>query len=251
MKKTIVAGNWKMHKTPHEARAYLEEFLPLVQESSAHVLLAVSYVHLEGAVQCAKNSVVGIGAQNISEHPSGAFTGEISGSMIQDTGASFVLVGHSERRQYFHETDELVNLKALKALETGLVPMVCFGETLSEREASIAEQVLQTQLEGALKGMTYEQLSRVILAYEPVWAIGTGKTASVEVAQQTHKFCRQFLIQTFGEALAKKIPMLYGGSVKLENALELMRQEDIDGVLVGGASLDPKGFAQIVNCTRI
>lgn len=247
MRRSIIAGNWKMFKTPSEAKEYIQAFAPLVRPAQAKVLLAVPYVDLASAVEAAQGSNIEIGAQNMHEGDSGAFTGEISGKMLRAVGASFVLIGHSERRQIFHETNALINKKMKKALEVGLTPILCYGETGPERESGRTKEVLENQLAEGLEGFSAEDLSKIILAYEPVWAIGTGKTATPEMAEEAHKDSRAFLAKKWSSSAADKMAILYGGSVKADNVSALMAKENIDGALVGGASLDPSGFAQIVN----
>lgn len=247
MRTPIIAGNWKMFKTPSETKEYIQAFAPLVRSAKARVFLAVPYVDLTTAVEVAKGTNIEIGAQNMHEGDSGAFTGEISGKMLKAVGASFVLIGHSERRQIFHETNSLINKKMKKALEVGLTPVLCYGETGSERESGLTKAVLESQLAESLEDFSAEDLSKIVLAYEPVWAIGTGKTATPEMAEGAHKDSRVFLSKKWGTSAADKMVILYGGSVKADNVSALMTKENIDGALVGGASLDPSGFAQIVN----
>lgn len=225
-----------MFKTTREAVEYIQALKPCVEKSTSKVMLAVPYTALKAASDAAKGSNIQIGAQNMHDAAEGAFTGEISSDMIKETGATFVLIGHSERRQYYGETNQSVNRKTKRALAEGLTPIVCIGETEAERESGQTEAVLQKQLSESLEGINLEG---VIVAYEPVWAIGTGKTATPEIAQEAHKICRSLT--------SESTPILYGGSVKPENAADLMEMKDIDGALVGGASLKADSFAQIVN----
>ncbi len=243
----IIAGNWKMHKTSAEARAYIEMLNSLIAPTDRLVYLAVPFTALEAAYAAALGSKIAIGAQNMHDQLEGAFTGEISAAMLKSCGASFVLLGHSERRNIFLETDVFIHRKLLRALRDGLQPILCIGEMLEQRERGDHEGILSMQLEEGLGEIAPEQMERVIIAYEPVWAIGTGKTATTEIAQATHHFIRSFLERRFGREVAERVPLLYGGSVKPDNIAALMQQSDIDGVLVGGASLDPKSFAQIIH----
>lgn len=249
MRTPIIAGNWKMYKTPSETAEYIKAFRPLVAKSKARVLLAVPFTSIAHAVEAAKGSNVEIGAQNVHEQDQGAFTGEISAKMLKSAEVTFVLIGHSERRQLFHETNALVNKKIKKSLEYDLTPVFCFGETADEREQGRTMAVLEKQISEGLQGFTAEDLSKIILAYEPVWAIGTGKTATPEMAEKAHNDCRAFIRKTWDAATADRLAILYGGSVKADNVSSLMAKADIDGALVGGASLEPSSFSQIVNFT--
>lgn len=249
MKRTpVMAGNWKMYKTPAETKAFFEKFLPLV-ETSAHceVVICPPFPNLAAAAGAAKGSRVAIGAQNLYWAKDGAFTGEVSGPMLKSAGCSHVIVGHSERRQYFGETDETVLKRAQAALEHGLTPIVCVGETLTDREADRTARVLEAQFAGGIAGLTAEQFAKILVAYEPVWAIGTGKVATPEMAADAHRTLRALIEAKFGAAAAQSTRILYGGSVKPDNIQGLMAQPEIDGGLVGGASLDPQGFASVVN----
>ncbi len=243
-----MAGNWKMYKTPAETTAFFEDFLPLVAQSShCEIVICPPYIDLFAASAAAKGSAVRIGAQNVAWAKEGAFTGEISAAMIVATGATHVIVGHSERRQYFGETDETVLKRTRAALEAGLTPIVCVGERLEDREAGRTEGVCACQFAGGVAPLTPEEFARIVVAYEPVWAIGTGKTATPEIAADAHRVIRACAADTFGIRAANDLRILYGGSVKPDNAKALMAQEQIDGVLVGGASLDAGSFAGIVN----
>jgi len=243
-----MAGNWKMYKTPAQTTQFFERFIPLVAGVTGRdIVIFPPYVDLAAAVAAVAGSKIGVGAQNLFWMKEGAYTGEISAPMIQATGAEWVLIGHSERRQYFGETDETVLKRTIAALEHGLKPVVCVGERLEEREAGNTEKVLLAQFQGGLAGLKPEQFAQVVIAYEPVWAIGTGKTATPEIAEEAHCVIRAEIARKFGAEQASRTRILYGGSVKPENTKALMAQEDIDGVLVGGASLDPASFAAIVN----
>jgi len=248
MRRPVMAGNWKMYKTPTETSAFFEKFRPLVA-GAAHceTVICPPFTNLAAAVQAAKDTGIRIGAQNIAWAKEGAFTGEISGPMITATGATHVIIGHSERRQYFCETDETVLKRTQAALDSGLSPIVCVGERLEEREGGRTETVLTTQFQTGIAGLTEQQFARIVIAYEPVWAIGTGKTATPDMAADAHRAIRGLVRGKFGKAAGDAIRILYGGSVKPDNVKSLMAQPEIDGVLVGGASLDPAGFASIVN----
>ncbi|MFH0910418.1 MAG: triose-phosphate isomerase [Planctomycetota bacterium] len=248
MRKPFIAGNWKMHKTIPEARAFAGEFLPLVKDrTGVEIALVAQYIALPALVAACRGSNVGVGAQDCFWEESGAFTGEVAPSMIRDAGALYTLIGHSERRQHFGETNETVCKKVKAALAAGLHPIVCIGETLKERERGVTERVVEDHLRGGLKGLSPEAMAAVTIAYEPVWAIGTGRTATPEQAEEVQAFCRQVLGDLFGQDVADTTRIQYGGSVKPENVKELMAQPDIDGALVGGASLAPASFAAIVN----
>ncbi len=248
MRKPVMAGNWKMYKTPAETVAFFEKFRPAAgQPSHCEVVICPPFTSLTAAVEAAKGSAIQVGAQNIGWAKEGAFTGEISGPMIQASGASHVIIGHSERRQYFGETDETVLKRTQAALEFGLTPIVCVGERLEEREAGRTEAVLISQFQKGIAGLTEQQFDRIVIAYEPVWAIGTGKTATPEIAADAHRAIRAQVRAKFGKAAGDAIRILYGGSVKPDNVKSLMAQPEIDGTLVGGASLDPASFASIVN----
>lgn len=242
MRKPIIAGNWKMNNDIFETEKLMNTLLPLVAGAEAEVVFCPTYLGLQKAVEMAKDSNVGIGAQNMHFEKNGAFTGEISGEMLQAVGVKYVLIGHSERREYFNETDETVNKKAIKALTLGITPIVCCGETLEERESGKAEAKVVGQMEAGLKGI--EDITKVVVAYEPIWAIGTGKTASKEEANEACGWVRQTIAKMFGEDAAQKVRVQYGGSVNPENIKDLMAMDNIDGALVGGASLKPT-FSEI------
>ena len=246
-RKTIIAGNWKMNKTAAEAKAFIEEFKPMVADiDSVEIVLCPVYTALTAAIETAAGSNVKIGAQNIHWAANGAYTGEISAAMLKETGIDYVIIGHSERRQYFGETDETVNQRLNAALEVGLIPMVCVGELLEEREGGKTEVVMNTQLKGGLAGISKEDMEKIVVAYEPVWAIGTGKTATPEMAEETHAYIRKVLTEMFGTETAEKVRIQYGGSMKGANSAELIAQTDIDGGLVGGAALEPGSFAELI-----
>jgi triosephosphate isomerase len=248
VRRPVIAGNWKMYKTRAETRAFFKVFPPLVAAShDCDIIVAPPFTALSAAVEAAHGTAIVIAAQNLHGQPEGAFTGEISAPMIVETGCRSVIVGHSERRQYFGETDDSVHRKTKAALAAGLTPIVCVGEILSEREGNLTQQVLKRQFQGALGALTPEEFSRILLAYEPVWAIGTGRTASPETASEAHHYLRDLAAAQFTPAEASALRILYGGSVKPDNIAGLMAHDQIDGALVGGASLDPKSFAAIVN----
>jgi triosephosphate isomerase (TIM) len=243
-----MSGNWKMYKTPAETSAFFEKFRPLAGNAEhCEVVICPPFTDLSAAVKAAEGTRIGIGAQNLHWAKEGAYTGEISAPMIKATGCSHVIIGHSERRQYFSETDESVMKKTVAALAGGLIPIVCVGERLEHREGGKTEAVLVEQCTGGMCGLTPEQFATVIIAYEPVWAIGTGKTATPDMAADAHRVIRQQIRSVFGADAANAVRILYGGSVKPDNARTLMAQPEIDGVLVGGASLEPVSFASIVN----
>ena len=247
MRKPIIAGNWKMYKTPSESVAYIEAFLPLVAgHTRDEILLFPSFTSLAAAIQAAQNSNVHIGAQTMHWLNEGPYTGEISPTMLMSIGCRHVLLGHSEQRLYFNETDERVNLKLKAAINHGLTPIVCVGETLTEREDGLTEETIRTQIRNALRNVTASEAHRLVIAYEPVWAIGTGSTATPAIAAEAHAIVRHELGNCCGEETAKNTRILYGGSVKPENISELMAEDGIDGALVGGASLVPATFARIV-----
>ncbi len=247
MRRKVIAGNWKMNKNPEEAKKYLEEFIPLVKDTSAEVILCAPYLDLKCMVKHTNGSNVKIGAQNMHWEETGAYTGEISGSMLKSIGVEYVIIGHSERRGYFAETDETVNKKIKAAFANELKPIVCVGETLEEREQGKTKEIITTQTRLALEGLTNEQVENTIIAYEPIWAIGTGKTATSEDANNSIKEIRDEICKIYGQMTSERVIIQYGGSVKPTNAKELFNTSDIDGALVGGASLKPEDFAGIVN----
>jgi triosephosphate isomerase len=243
-----MAGNWKMYKTPAETTAFFEKFRPLVAKSEhCEIVICPTFTNLAAAVEAAKGTNIHIGAQNVSWAKEGAFTGEVCGPMLNAVGVTYTIIGHSERRQYFGETDETVLKRTQAALEHGLTPIVCVGERLEERESGSTEAVLVSQFQKGIGGLTPEQFATIIIAYEPVWAIGTGKTATPEIAADAHRVIRAQVRAKFGAPAADAVRILYGGSVKPDNVKSLMAQPEIDGSLVGGASLEPGSFASIVN----
>jgi len=243
-----MAGNWKMYKTPAETTAFFGKFRPLVEKSEhCEIVICPPFTNLAAAVDAAKGTAIRVGAQNVAWAKEGAFTGETSGAMIRGVGATHAIVGHSERRQYFGETDETVLRRGQAALEAGLTPIVCVGERLEEREAGNTEAVLIRQFHDGIAGLSADQFARIVIAYEPVWAIGTGKTATPEIAADAHRVIRAQVRAKYGKEAADAVRILYGGSVKPDNVKALMAQPEIDGTLVGGASLDAVGFASIVN----
>ncbi len=244
---TIIAGNWKMNKTAAEGKALVEALKPLVAGvKDVDVVVCPPFTTLSAVIAAAAGSNVKVGAQNLHWAANGAFTGEISAEMLKDVGVEYVIIGHSERRQYFGETDITVNQRLKAALAAGLKPMVCIGETLEEREGNRTEAVIDTQVKGGFAGISPEQMANLVIAYEPVWAIGTGKTATPAMAQETHAYIRRVVGQLFGPAAAAAVRIQYGGSMKPDNAKELLSQPDIDGGLIGGASLKAADFAGIV-----
>lgn len=247
MRKPLMAGNWKMHKNIPEAIAMVKELKPMIADvKDVDVLICPVFTAVYPLANEVKGSNIHIGAQNVYWEPKGAFTGEIAVNMLADAGASFVIIGHSERRQYFCETDETVNKRTKATLDAGLIPIVCVGETLQERESDNTFKVIEKQVRDGIKNFSKEEAGKIVIAYEPVWAIGTGKTASPQQAQEVHEFIRNIYSQMYGADIADKVRILYGGSVKPDNVSELMKQKDIDGGLVGGASLEASSFAKLV-----
>jgi triosephosphate isomerase len=247
-RRRVIAGNWKMFKTRAETRAFFTAFLPLVSGvRHCDMVIAPPFTAISAAAAAAQGSTIAIGAQNVFWEKEGAFTGEIAPPMLVEAGCRYVIIGHSERRQFFGETDEKVAKKTKAALAAGLTPIVCVGELLEHREGGHTEEICETQFAGGLGALTPDEFSRILVAYEPVWAIGTGKTATPEIAATTHRFLRKCAERKFGAAQAQALRILYGGSVKPDNIQGLMAQEELDGALVGGASLDAKSFASIVN----
>ncbi len=247
MRKKLIAANWKMYKTPEQTRDFFRDFFPLVKDHDRdEIVVCAPFTDLPAAVEAAQGSNVAIGAQDLHWEKEGAFTGEVSAAMLLAIGVTHVIIGHSERRQYFGETDDTVNLKLKSALEAGLTPIVCVGEVLEEREAGLTDDVLRRQSMRAFHKISAKKAARLVVAYEPVWAIGTGKTATPQMAADAHAIIRGEAAKAFGEQFASTLRILYGGSVKPDNAHALMSEEEIDGALVGGASLDPKSFSAIV-----
>lgn len=250
MRKPIIAGNWKMNKTPQEAQALIKELIPLVQDAACTVVVCVPFVNLETVKQAIAGTNIALGAQNMHWKEQGAYTGEVSAEMLLAVGASYVIIGHSERRQYFAETDETVNQKTKKAVDTGLIPIVCVGESLAERELSVTVDVVTRQTTAALAGLSAAQVRDIVIAYEPVWAIGTGRTATDEQANETIGVIRAVIADLFGQETAQAVRIQYGGSMNPKNAHGLMEQPEIDGGLIGGASLIAQDFASVVHFER-
>lgn len=247
MRRKVIAGNWKMNMLPDAAIRFIDEITPMVKDTENEVVLCVPYTDLFYALLAAQNTNIKIGAQNMHWEESGAYTGEVSGKMLKAIGVEYVIIGHSERRQYFAETDETVNKKLKAAFANDLKPIVCVGETLEQREAGMANDIITSQTEKALDGLSEEQVANTIIAYEPIWAIGTGKTATSEDANNAIKAIRNKISNLYGQNVAERVIIQYGGSVKSTNAQELFSMSDIDGGLVGGASLKVDEFAKIVN----
>ena len=247
-RRRVIAGNWKMYKTQGETRAFFAAFVPLVSGvRRCDMVIAPPFTAISAAVQAAQGSNVAIGGQDVFWEKEGAFTGEIAAPMLVEAGCRYVIIGHSERRQFFGETEQTVAKKTKAALAAGLTPIVCVGELLEHREAGRTEEICETQFTGGPGALTPDEFSRILVAYEPVWAIGTGKTATPEIAAAAHRYLRQCAEKKFGAERAQAVRILYGGSVKPDNIQGLMAQEELDGALVGGASLDAKSFASIVN----
>lgn len=251
MRRKVIAGNWKMNMLPDETIKFIDEIAPLVKDTENEVILCVPYTDLFYALLTAQNTNIKIGAQNMHWEEKGAFTGEVSGKMLKAIGVKYVIIGHSERRQYFAETDESVNKKIKAAFENNLNPIVCVGETLEQREEGKTEEIITNQTSLALEGLTNEQVKNTIIAYEPIWAIGTGKTATSEDANNSIKAIRKEIEKNYGKEVAEEVIIQYGGSVKSQNAKELFTTSDIDGGLVGGASLKVEEFSKIVNYNKI
>ena len=247
MRKKVIAGNWKMNMLPGEAIEFINELTPLVKDTENEVILCVPYTDLFYALLTAQNTNIKIGAQNMHFEEKGAYTGEVSGEMLKSINVEYVIIGHSERRQYFNEIDETVNKKLKAAFKYGLKPIVCVGETLEEREAGKTTEIITKQTELALEGLEEEQVANTIIAYEPIWAIGTGKTATSEDANNSIKEIRNKIKEIYGQKVSDRVIIQYGGSVKSTNAKELFSMSDIDGGLVGGASLKADEFSKIVN----
>jgi triosephosphate isomerase (TIM) len=246
-RKKLITANWKMYKTPEQTRAFFSDFLPLAKgHTRDEIVVCPPFIDIPAALQATNGSSVEIGAQNMYWEKEGAYTGEISAPMIAGAGCTYVIIGHSERRQYFSETDDTVNKKLKAALDAGLTPIICVGEVLEEREAGITDDVLRRQCTIGFRGISGERAAKLVVAYEPVWAIGTGKTATPQIAAEAHLTIRSEAGKAFGKEFADKMRILYGGSVKPDNAKALMSETEIDGALVGGASLDPKSFAAIL-----
>lgn len=246
-RRRVIAGNWKMYKNQKQTRAFFRAFKPLVAAvTDCDIVIAPPFTNIPAAVKAARGTTIGISAQDVFWEKEGAFTGEISAGMLVEAACGYTIIGHSERRQYFGETDETVLKKTKAALAAGLTPIVCIGEMLTDREAGNTGNVIEGQFKGSVGALTGEQFSRILIAYEPVWAIGTGRTATPEIAAAVHKFVRQCAAAQFSASHASALRILYGGSVKPDNIQGLMAQVELDGALVGGASLDPKSFASLV-----
>ena len=250
MRKTIVAGNWKMNKTPSEAKALIEELKPLVASETSDVVFCVPAIDIPAAIEAAAGSNIAIGAENMYFEESGAYTGEIAPNMLTDLGVKYVILGHSERREYFAETDETVNKKVLKAFEHGITPIVCCGETLAQREQGVTIDFVRQQIKIAFQGVSADQAKTAVIAYEPIWAIGTGKSASQDDAQKMCKVVRDVVAADFGQEVADKVRVQYGGSVKPENVASYMACPDVDGALVGGASLEAESFLALLDFVK-
>lgn len=246
MRKKIVAGNWKMNKTPNEGMALIEELKPLLSDSDVDVVFCTPFLTLQNAVEATKGTNIEIGAQNMYFEESGAYTGEIAPNMLKEIGVKYVIIGHSERRAYFGETDEIVNKKVLKAIEHNLIPIICVGESLDQREQNVTIDFVRLQTKIALKDVSKEDAKDVVIAYEPIWAIGTGKTATVEQAEEVCAAIRSVVAEIYDQEVANAVRIQYGGSVNPTNASELFGMDNIDGGLVGGASLKVD-FEKIVN----
>lgn len=250
-RKTVIAGNWKMNKTPSETKEFMTQLKAILPKGRwCDVALCVPAVCIPAAVRAMRETRVGIGAENCNANASGAYTGEIATNMLVDAGCKYVIIGHSERRQYFGETDLIVNKKVLAALEAGLHPIICVGETLEQRELGITMELIALQVKSALAGVPAEKLRKCVIAYEPVWAIGTGKTATAEQAAEVCTFIRTTVRHLYGARIARSITIQYGGSMKPANAAELLGQPDIDGGLIGGAALNAADFVEIINAAN-
>ncbi len=246
LRKAVIAGNWKMNKNPAEAKELVEAIKPLVKDAGCDVVVCVPYIDLSAVLEATAGSNIGVGAENCHWAPSGAFTGEVSAPMLASMGVKYVIIGHSERRTYFGETDQTVNTRIRAALDNGLNVILCVGESLEQREQGITDELVALQTKIALGGVSQAELSRIIIAYEPIWAIGTGKTATSEQANEVCAAIRATIAKLYGKASADAITIQYGGSMNAKNAAELLAQPDVDGGLIGGASLKPADFAEIV-----
>lgn len=251
MRTPIIAGNWKMHKTINEAVDFIQAVKGSLEESGVEAVVCAPFIQLPALVEAVKGTAVKVGAQNLHWEEQGAFTGEVSGPMLADMGVHYVIIGHSERRAYFAETDETVNKKLHAAFSHGLTPIVCVGESLEQRESSSTSIVVKEQVQKALEGLTAEQVSVTVIAYEPIWAIGTGKSSSSADANEVISGIRQVVAGLFGEKVSDKVRIQYGGSVKPGNIAEYMQQSDIDGALVGGASLEPESYVRLVKGAKV
>ena len=250
MRRPIIAGNWKMNMTPSEARALVEELKPLVKDAKCEVVVCPPYVDLSAVSELIKGSNIRLGAQNIHWAEKGAFTGEVSANMLKELGVEYAIIGHSERRQYFGETDETVNARAKAAIAAGITPIICVGESLEERESGRTEAKVSGQVKKDLEGIAAGDVAKLVIAYEPIWAIGTGKTATAEQAAEVCTFIRTTVRHLYGARIARSITIQYGGSMKPANAAELLGQPDIDGGLIGGAALNAADFVEIINAAN-
>ena len=249
-RKAIIAGNWKMNKTATEAKALISELIPAVKDAGCEVVICVPFTDLVTAVEMTKGTNIHVGSENVHFEKSGAFTGEISADMLTDLGVEYVVIGHSERRQYFAETNETVNKRTKAALAGGLKPIICVGESLDQREQGVTEELVRMQVKIALNGVTADELKNVVIAYEPIWAIGTGKTATAEQAGEVCSNIRAAIRGLYGARVARSVTIQYGGSMNPKNAAELLAQPDIDGGLIGGAALKPEQFVDIINAAN-
>ncbi len=250
-RKTIIAGNWKMNKTASETKAFADELKTMLPKAKwCDVLLCVPYVNIPAAQKAFKDTRVMIGAENVSEHEKGAYTGEVSAAMLKDLGVKYVIIGHSERREYWNDDDLIVNKKTLAAVEAGLYPVVCVGESLEQRELGVTSELVTLQVKTALHGVPAEKMRHVVIAYEPLWAIGTGRTATAEQANEVNETIRTVIRKLYGARVARSVTILYGGSMNDANAEELLAQPDVDGGLIGGASLVPSKFTTIINAAN-
>ena len=249
-RKAIIAGNWKMNKTATEAGLLLDDLIPLVEYAGCEVVVCVPFTDLKTAVDKCAGTNLHVGAQNVHFEKSGAYTGEISADMLVDLGVEYVVIGHSERRQYFAETDETVNKRTRAALAAGLKPIICVGESLTQREQGVTEELVRLQVKVALLGVSAEELKNVVIAYEPIWAIGTGRTATAEQAAEVCTAIRAIIRNLYGARVARSVTIQYGGSMNPKNAAELLAQPDVDGGLIGGASLKPDQFVDIINAAN-
>ncbi len=251
MRATLIAGNWKMYKTISDTLSFIKTLLPSLEGIKTRVWIAPPFTALHSAAEASRSSSLKIGGQNLHTQAEGAFTGEISGRMLKEAGASFVLIGHSERRAQFHESASMIRSKVERALEAELSPLLCIGETAEQREQGYTEKILSAQIKEALKDLDAEALHNLVIAYEPVWAIGTGQTATPSLAQEAHLWVRQIVASLLGQEFANKLTLLYGGSVKADNLAALLKEKDIDGALVGGAALQLETFVQLVKLSNL
>lgn len=250
MRKIIIAGNWKMNKTCTETKEFFNKLLPLVKGLDRNVIVGVPFTSLQTAIELTKGSIVKIAAQNMNPNESGAYTGEVSPLMLNDLNVEYVILGHSERRAYYHESDEFINEKVKSALKHNIKPILCIGENLDQREQGITTDVVREQLLKDLKDLTKEEIVNVVIAYEPIWAIGTGKTATPEMAQEVHGFIRDLLTSLYSKEIANEVTIQYGGSMKPSNVSELLAKPDIDGGLIGGASLEAESFIKLIEAGK-